>query len=335
MKLIKPSFEIIEQKPRDIVIPADMEIGPQMWKDELINSVYRQIEVAGRTCYKSEDKITETSAKEFVDRMVKSGHGAMLEHGTVYLRIPDVSSDGQWVYPAKGKYLGNKYSVTKSRLEGVAQNPYSVFYVTTNYRVLVENNWLDDLQYICEPTEFHEKRVTVKFICDRGVSHEFVRHRVFSFAQESTRYCNYSKDKFNNEVTFILPCWADSLALQEVKGTVITSDDFGNLIGEYYYHLNGKETPYFKTWEITPERNFVASLQVAEQLYLELLNQGWKPQQARAVLPNSLKTELIMTGTIEQWKGFFKLRDAGSAHPQAYELAHPLHEEFIKRGWIK
>ena len=159
--------------------------------------------------------------------------------------------------------------------------------------------------------------------------------RVFSFAQESTRYCNYSKDKFNNEVTFILPCWADSLALQEVKGTVITSDDFGNLIGEYYYHLNGKETPYFKTWEITPERNFVASLQVAEQLYLELLNQGWKPQQARAVLPNSLKTELIMTGTIEQWKSFFKLRDAGSAHPQAYELAHPLHEEFIKRGWIK
>lgn len=175
MKLIKPSFEIIEQKPRDIVIPADMEIGPQMWKEELINSVYRQIEMAGRTCYKSEDKITETSAKEFVDRMVKSGHGAMLEHGTVYLRIPDVSSDGQWVYPAKGKYLGNKYSVTKSRLEGIAQNPYSVFYVTTNYRVLVENNWLDDLQYICEPTEYHVKRVTVKFICDRGVSHkEFV-----------------------------------------------------------------------------------------------------------------------------------------------------------------
>ena len=88
MKLIKPSFEIIEQKPRDIVIPADMEIGPRMWKDELINSVYRQIEIAGRTCYKSEDKITETSAKEFVDRMVKSGHGAMLEHGTVYLKVP-------------------------------------------------------------------------------------------------------------------------------------------------------------------------------------------------------------------------------------------------------
>lgn len=336
MKLIKPSFEIIEQKPRDIVIPADMEIGPQMWKDELINSVYRQIEIAGRTCYKSEDKITETSAKEFVDRMVKSGHGAMLEHGTVYLRYDfkakeDSNRTAYWLW---SKYNENQYSesVQAQPIPGI---PDGFVAITTNFRVLVENNWLDDLEYICEPTEYHEKRITVKFVCDRGVSHEFVRHRVFSFAQESTRYCNYSKDKFNNEVTFILPCWADSLALQEVKGTVITSDDFGNLIGEYYYHLNGKETPYFKTWEITPERNFVASLQVAEQLYLELLNQGWKPQQARAVLPNSLKTELIMTGTIEQWKGFFKLRDAGSAHPQAYELAHPLHEEFIKRGWIK
>lgn len=329
MKLIKPSFEIIEQKPRDIVIPADMEIGPRMWKDELINSVYRQIEIAGRTCYKSEDKITETSAKEFVDRMVKSGHGAMLEHGTVYLfcdrGILEVGDAGRCGHITALSH--DKYSKSKWLEDGL--------YITTNYRVLVENGWLSTLRYICEPTEYHEKRVTIKFVCDRGVSHEFVRHRVFSFAQESTRYCNYSKDKFNNEVTFILPCWADSLALQEVKGTVITSDDFGNLIGEYYYHLNGKETPYFKTWEITPERNFVASLQVAEQLYLELLNQGWKPQQARAVLPNSLKTELIMTGTIEQWKGFFKLRDAGSAHPQAYELAHPLHEEFIKRGWIK
>ena len=299
MKLIKPSFEIIEQKPRDIVIPADMEIGPRMWKDELINSVYRQIEIAGRTCYKSEDKITETSAKEFVDRMVKSGHGAMLEHGTVYLRIPDVSSDGQWVYPAKGKYLGNKYSVTKFRLEGVAQNPYSVFYVTTNYRVLVENNWLDDLQYICEPTEFHEKRVTVKFMCDRGVSHEFVRHRVFSFAQESTRYCNYSKDKFGKECTFIEPCWF-------------------------------KEDTYYAT-----RKMYESTLTYAEKMYFSLLDMNWKPQQARAVLPNSLKTELIMTGTLTQWEGFFKLRDAGSAHPQAYELAHPLHEEFIKRGWIK
>lgn len=333
MKLIKPSFEIIEQQPG-------------------LEGIYKQIERAGRTCYRSESKITEDSAKGFVDRMVKSGHGAMLEHGTVYLRIV------QCISPYYKQFL-SEYNLKESDLSipnstdvqcaknyywKYSQNPYSiaisegipgidVYDITTNLRVLVENNWLDDLKYLCEPTEYHAKRVTVRFVCDRGVSHEFVRHRVFSFAQESTRYCNYSRDKFNNEVTFILPCWADSLALQEVKGTVTTSDDFGNLIGEYYYHLNGKEAPYFETWEITPERNFIASLQIAEQLYLELLNQGWKPQQARTVLPNALKTELVMTGFINDWKHFFDLRCATNAHPQAQELAIPLREEFVKRGY--
>lgn len=158
--------------------------------------------------------------------------------------------------------------------------------------------------------------------------------RVFSFSAESTRYCNYSKNKFNNEVAFIIPCWTDSLALQEARRSVITSDDFGSLISEYYYHLNGKEASYFKTWEITPERNFIVSLQIAEQLYLELLNQGWKPQEARAVLPNALKTELVMTGFVSNWEHFFKLRCAENAHPQAKELAIPLREEFIKREYI-
>lgn len=319
MKLIKPSFEIIEQKPRDIVIPADMEIGPQMWKEELINSVYRQIEMAGRTCYKSEDKITETSAKEFVDRMVKSGHGAMLEHGTVYLAIPL-----EYHCEDDDKVVDNWYEY-----ECYEENPYSetfvnymneFVYITTNYRVLVENNWLDDLQYICEPTEYHVKRVTVKFICDRGVSHEYVRHRVFSFAQESTRYCNYSKDKFGNELTCIIPNWLD--------------------LKDGSYSIKDVEEPYDRCLIIDRCTNeegaaFVRALCYAEKEYFHLIQLGWKPQQARAVLPNSLKTELVMTGTIEQWEGFFKLRDAGSAHPQAYELAHPLHEEFIKRGWIK
>lgn len=318
MKLIKPKFEILEQRPG-------------------ISGIYRMIELAGRTCYRSEDKITPDSAVAFVDRMIKSGHGAMLEHGTVYLIIPfeyiDISEkfDIPIVSNIVKKYQNNPYTKWRLRDDGFSQ----LAFITTNLRVLVENNWMDDLQYVCEPTEYHEKRITVRFICDRGVSHEFVRHRVFSFAQESTRYCNYSKDKFGNELTFIIPCWADSLALQEVKGTIINHDEYGNLIGEYYYHLTGKEEPWFKPWEITPERNFIANLQISEQLYLELLNQGWRPQQARAVLPNSLKTELVMTGTIEQWEGFFKLRDAKDAHPQARELAQPLHEEFIKRGLIK
>lgn len=309
MKLIKPSFEIIEQKPRDIVIPADMEIGPRMWKDELINSVYRQIEIAGRTCYKSEDKITETSAKEFVDRMVKSGHGAMLEHGTVYLKVPNSVVD-------EGFQFGTNWST-------LCLNPYTryisdgdYYYYTTNYRVIIEHDLQGVLEYLCEPTEYHAKRITVKFICDRGVSHEFVRHRVFSFAQESTRYCNYSKDKFNNCVTYILPNWCTNVNIEDYERNP-----------KLMYNANGALTDN--------EINFLCGLYDTETRYLRLLENGWTPQQARAVLPNSLKTELVMTGTIEQWKGFFKLRDAGSAHPQAYELAHPLHEEFIKRGWIK
>ena len=317
MKLIKPSFEIIEQAPG-------------------IEGIMQHIEKCGRTCYKSEDKITENSAKKFVDMIINRGHTAMVEHGTVYLKVECYRDDS--TAPIVDKYIQNKYSEVTDKY-GKLQDVScfeSEAYITTNYRVLLQNNWLDDLKYQCEPTEHHVKRITVKFVCDRGVSHEFVRHRVFSFAQESTRYCNYSKNKFDSECTFIIPCWADSLALQEAgERSLITSDDYGELFTEYYYKLNGNEAAWFKPWDITPEANFITSLLVSEQIYLELLNQGWKPQQARAVLPNSLKTELIMTGTIEQWEGFFKLRDANDAHPQARELAEPLHEEFIKRGYLK
>lgn len=156
MKLIKPNVEIIEQQPG-------------------LEGMYKQIELAGRTCYKSEDKITEDSAKAFVDRMIKSGHGAMLEHGTVYLKMPITAATSYRI----DEYKDNQYSKTK-----IGDHNY---YITTNMRVLVEHNWLKDLQYFCEPTEYHEKRITVKWTCDRGVSHEFVRHRVFSFAMESTR----------------------------------------------------------------------------------------------------------------------------------------------------
>lgn len=296
MKLIKPSFEIIEQAPG-------------------IEGIMQHIEKCGRTCYKSEDKITEDSAKKFVDMIINRGHTAMVEHGTVYLRIPDKSSDGQWVYPARGKYLAQKYSIAIPRLEGIANNQYQVLYVTTNYRVLLQNDWLDDLKYQCEPTEHHVKRITVKFTCDRGVSHEFVRHRVFSFAQESTRYCNYNKDKFGNECTFIIPSWLD-YEEQQFTDKNDSSCSIRTDLSEHEY--------------------FIDLLLEAERTYNFLVQYcGWKPQQARAVLPNSLKTELIMTGTIEQWEGFFKLRDANDAHPQARELTEPLHEEFIKRGYLK
>lgn len=324
MKLIKPYFEILEQKPRNIIIPSDMEIGPKMVRQELIDTVYRQIEIAGRTCYKSEDKITPDSAAKFVERMVKSGHGAMLEHGTVYLFLT-MSSRQQYF-----KYCSNPYSAANST--GEAEKGTWNGFVTTNYRVLVENGWLDDLEYICNPGKEHEKRITVRFVCDRGVSHEFVRHRVFSFAQESTRYCNYSKDKFGKECTFIIPSWLD---IPEGEAYFHDGINFrvganeGDIFGE---SVNPRAWARNNDWKEVD--SFLHALEIAENQYFDLLNLGWIAQQARAVLPNSLKTELIMTGTIEQWEGFFKLRCAKDAHPQARELAVPLYEEFVKRGYI-
>lgn len=287
MKLIKPSFTILHQAPG-------------------LEGAYKQIELAGRTCYKSEDKITPDSAKAFVERMINSGHGAMLEHGTVYLGMPietiiPIEANG-W-----GKYESNKYSKG-----GVvcSINGEKRVAITTNLRVLVENGWLDDLQYICEPTKYHEKRITVRFICDRGVSHEFVRHRVFSFAQESTRYCNYSKDKFGNELTFIQPCYLNEAELAQ----------YGP------YHLVSRNK--------SPESIFICSLNNAEKDYLTLIESGWKAQEARAVLPNALKTELVMTGFVTDWQHFFDLRCASNAHPQARELAIPLYEEFLNQKLI-
>ena len=303
MKLIKPSFTIIEQGPG-------------------LEGIYRQIELAGRTCYKSEDKITPTSAKEFVDRMIKSGHGAMLEHGTVYLAIPEWDERGLPLFP--DSLANNRH--TKSALA------YSIWHVTTNFRVLVENNLLEYLKYLCEPTEYHEKRYTVKFTCDRGVTHEFVRHRVFSFAQESTRYCNYSKDKFGNEVTFILPPWLDENDPNLHRRANYAVDEYGECLTEYYYRISEKganEGMYVNT-----HQTFAVALQTAENLYFSLLENGWKAQEARAVLPNAVKAELVMTGFISDWQHFFELRCASTAHPQARELALPLKAEFINKTYL-
>ena len=154
--------------------------------------------------------------------------------------------------------------------------------------------------------------------------------RVFSFAQESTRYCNYSKDKFGNEITCILPPWVNESDLPEGFG--YTSDDWGSLMCEYYYEASekGKENGF----TIDPVRNFVYSLQASERLYFSLLKEGWKAQEARAVLPTAVKAELVMTGFVDDWKHFFHLRTAAGAHPQARELASPLQDEFVVRKYI-
>ena len=290
MKLINSNYEIIE--------PVDYSL----------ENLYKFVELCGRVCYKSEDKITLDSATKFVDRMINSGHCSVLEHGTIYLEIPWAEN---WE-----KYKHNPYSRCNNSSLG---DDFSIIAVTTNYRVLIENNWLDDLKYMCEPTEYHERRYTVRFVCDRGVSHEFVRHRHFSFSQESTRYCDYSKSKFNNEVTYIIPTWLD---IPEGNYTYWDGDwvDMDKL--KINIHDEDKTS------------SFLFALDHCEKMYKSLKNKGCSAQEARQVLPNALKTELIMTGFTYQWEHFFDLRDDKKVHPDAYKLAHDLHNEFKRRNYV-
>ena len=322
MKFIEPSVEIIQQ-----------ESG--------IDGMMKIIEMAGRTAYKSEDHITEDSAKKFVRMLKQRDHGAALEHGTCYLAIPTqawakiVDDHDFEFYNCPYQWHGFDHRTI----------PNNYIYLTTNYRVLVEHDYEELLNYMVNPTEdefqwndgayqhFH-RRITVKFICDRGISHEFVRHRVFSFLQESTRYCNYSKDKFKG-VTYIIPRWIHDI-----------QEDVSKYIDPLTYvprdHVLGMQGIALVMTLSTMDRtvaDFVNALKACERAYLNMtqLDDGTKlvPQQARQVLPNALKTELVMTGTIEQWEEFFRLRCAPNAHPDARYLATMLKNQFISKGYIE
>ena len=280
MKLIESKAELIRQKPG-------------------LCGIYEQIEMAGRTCYKSEGKMAENH-KAFVDRMIKSKHYAMLEHGTVYFWNPVNSEDFQAI---RDKYSANKYS--EVRADGQA--------ITTNYRVIIENGWEDDMyMLIDEPTEYHAKRITMRFTCDRGISHELVRHRVFSFAQESTRYCNYSKGKFGSEITYILPTFLKSQI--EPGQYNFDSKSFKAYTGDTVIDLDENSNRVRFIWQCLS----------AEMAYKDMLDNSLSPQEARSILPNCLKTEVVMTGFLDDWKHFFDLRlkgTTGKPHPDMENLA--------------
>jgi thymidylate synthase (FAD) len=283
MKLIKSKAELIQQR-------------------EGLSGLYSHIELCGRTCYKSEDKITNTSAKKFFDRMYEGKHRAMLEHGTAYLEMFVDTNDDDYL-SFESRYLKNPYS--KVVYDGAK------CYVTTNFRVITENLWFADVQY-ANKLSFHERRYTFKFTCSRAIANELVRHRVFSFAQESQRYCNYGRDKFGNEVTSIAPYWLPELAGKSIK-TMVEDIEARDAIKDDQRTVSA-------SW-------FTSALIDAERCYFEMLNGKSSPQQARDVLPNATKTELCMTGFSSDWRHLLDLRlfqRTGVVHPDMLDLMQKL-----------
>lgn len=272
-------------------------------QDPGIEGIYKQIELAGRTAYKSENRITEDSAKKFVDMLINRKHNAALEHGIVYLKA-DIDTDyGQLLL---NDFIGNPY--TFYTIES------GIIYLTTNYRVIIENNLEKYLKSLCNPTTRHKRSYTFKITTSRSIANEIVRHRVFSFMQESTRYCNYSAKKFNNELTYVIPS-----KFNLNTGYVEHHYNYGN---EEYYMDNIKVNKFDNDYNFTPEYIWIDTLYHSSDAYLLMLKRGCKPEIARGVLPLDLKTELIVTGM--EWDNFFKLRCAKDAHPNIQIIANKI-----------
>lgn len=296
----------------------------EIWKqEEGLEGIFKQIERAGRICYASDP--IEGKAKDFVDRMIKSGHGAMLEHGTVYLTMNVIDDNFEMQHDLLSPdviwdYQKNKFSIVNISNE--------VAYITTNLRVLAENDWLEDLQYLCEPTEYHEKRITVKFSTQIAISREYNRHKVNSIAEQSTRYCNYGKDKFGNEISINLPSFVD---LEDCHfGKNYSLLDYCNHISEHSDLSEG--VSYFTAIDYWWFANLAC-----EFSYLNMIRLGAKPQEARTILPLDTNSELVHTAFVSDWKHFFNLRALGTTgrpHPDCQILATSLMENFKTLGLL-
>lgn len=301
MKFIKPSYEILSQNPG-------------------IEGIYEAIERAGRVCYKSTRK-EGTTAKDFVDKMIKSGHLGVLENGTVYLKI------------RKGTYAYNHYVVICEPDDDFMSSSYELpirpytkvniqddyIYVTTNYRVLYENGWLDDLHYLCEPTEYHPKRISVRFISNIHFYKDITRHRKAGFCIESSRYCNYSKDRFGRELTFIHPEWIDDKYITRYK-------ENPGFIEEFLYDYSEEEKGIHNFCR------FVNCLKCQEETYMDLIDNGWKTEQAADVLPQDTKAEIICTAFLDDWEHIWDQRCSfkavtGKPYSEVSRLMDPLYRE--------
>lgn len=291
MKLIKQSFEILEQKDFSLI------------------GIKKFIERCGRVCYKSEDRITDDSYEKFVNMLVKRDHARPLEFGTVHLKISSGMLFEKFLQDLVDYKLYNPAWIKYKELPEYT-------YITTNYRHYLQI--IKKCPYVAEYfTEqdncYYPSRYTVHMVLSRGIMDEFRTHVGLSHLAESTRYCNYSKDKFDNQITFIQPSW---IILDKEIAPI---NELCLLSGQY-----DRENPNLR---------YLASLVDANYAYVLLLNKGWTPQQARDVLPLSVKSELISCGFEDAWSNFFYRRCANDAHPMAREIAIPLQKRFKELGY--
>lgn len=286
-------------------------------QENTTEGLFKHIELCGRVAYISEGNITEDSYIRFVDNLSNLKHYSVFEHGTLYFTIPLIEHEGTLLIESDKKVLNNPFThVVKD-----SQN----MYVTTNYRVIVENSTKDkegnlvlpkiEKYRVYEPTK-HEKRYTFRIVCSNGISEQILRHRLFSstiedsfsFTKESTRYCNYTKDKFGNQLTYVIPYWTTDLQEGEWKHEM----DIVN--------LSDKSAIFFMSCEND------------QYTYFNLLDCGCDPQQAREVVPKALKTEMFMTGYTSQWKEFLRLRSAKygakGVHPDMIVVADKIYDFF-------
>lgn len=284
MKLIDQSFNIVDQKGFSIV-----DIG-------------KHIEYCARICYKSHDKITEDSYVSFVQMLKDRGHSRALEFGTVHLQMSVYQFNALQDTLMRNKMYNDMWLKYNVKTDTV--------FITLNYRY-----YLDILKvypsvvvfFSSKDSEYYPKRYTVHMILSRGIMDEFRTHVGLSHLAESTRYCNYSKDKFDNDITFILP---PQIKLE----TEVTSKNELCFLAKQYDIED-------------PNLRFLATLVESKYAYLRLLNNGWTPQQARDVLPLGVKSELISCGFSDAWKNFLMRRTAKDAHPMAREIALSLQKE--------
>ena len=270
--------------------------------------IWSHIAKCARVCYQSEPRNNEETDEEFVKRVILRNysleeigesrelqlklHLSCLEHGTVYLDIPCEEDTLTSIRFFKNNIYSKHNCSSNAR-----------YHITTNMRVVIENNLMNVLHYITKPNVFHSLRTTFNITTDIGVARELARHRTHSISEESTRYCNYSKDKFNNELTFIKPCWLNDEKLK--------------LYGDYHTVIRDK----------SPESIFIANLNNVEKDYVDLIKLGWTPQQARQILPLSTKVQTIHTAFESDWVEFISLRaDAcsGSVHPNMKVIANKI-----------